>query len=209
MTKVLGGLSALLLLVACSGEAPFLPEFPDIDLVIENGEIVDGRGGQPYLGDVVIVGEDIVFVGDASFTADDYSSRIRRRVDAEGRVIAPGFIDLHSHGDPLSTPEMENFLAMGVTTITLGQDGSSPATIDIADWMSQVADNGIGTNLAMFVGHGSLRSRADIGRKPVPDPEELERMLSMLDEALDVTFGVHAGTVRGTGRAGGAGKGGR
>lgn len=193
MNKAFALLSALLLLASCSSESPFLPDYPSIDLVIENGEIVDGLGGEPYRGDVVIVGEDIVFVGESAFTAEDYASRVERRVDAEGRVIAPGFIDLHSHGDPLTTPEMENFLAMGVTTITLGQDGSSPATVSIADWMSQVADAGIGTNLAMFVGHGSLRTASGIGRKPVPDPEELERMLSLLDQALDVTFGMTTG----------------
>lgn len=138
MNKAFALLSALLLLASCSSESPFLPDYPSIDLVIENGEIVDGLGGEPYRGDVVIVGEDIVFVGESAFTAEDYASRVERRVDAEGRVIAPGFIDLHSHGDPLTTPEMENFLAMGVTTITLGQDGSSPATVSIADKIGRV-----------------------------------------------------------------------
>ena len=95
----------------------------------------------------------------------------------QGRTVAPGFIDLHSHGDPLATPAMENFLAMGVTTITLGQDGSSPEVSDLSAWMREVEANGIATNLAMFVGHGTLRTLSGIGRKAVPEPEELELML--------------------------------
>jgi len=194
MNRTLAPLAAFLLLAACSGApAPFLPEYDVIDLVIENGEIVDGQGGEPYRGDVAVVGDEIVFVGNASFTDADYANRVARRIDAEGRVIAPGFIDLHSHGDPLTTPAMENFLAMGVTTITLGQDGSSPDVPDIGAWMDDVAENGIGTNLAMFVGHGTLRSRSGIGRNPNPEPEDLERMLAMLDETLDVTFGMSTG----------------
>ena len=98
MNRTLALLCALLL-TACGGESPFLPEYASIDLVIENGEIIDGLGGEPYRGDVVVVGEEIVFVGESAFTADDYANRVGRRVDAEGRVIAPGFIALHSHGD--------------------------------------------------------------------------------------------------------------
>lgn len=193
MSKTLRLLMLLPVLAGCGSEGSFLPEYPAIDLLIENGEVIDGSGGEPYRGDVIVVGEDIVFVGEASFSDADYANRIRRRIDAEGRVISPGFIDLHSHGNPLETPQMENFLAMGVTTITLGQDGSSHGDEDIGAWLAQVAGQGIGTNLAMFVGHGTLRALSGIERNPDPEPEDLERLLAMLDEALDVTFGLTTG----------------
>lgn len=181
-------------LAACGGEPPpFLAEYPVIDLVIEDGAVLDGLGSEARRADVVVVGDEIVFVGDAAFTDDDYAGRVTRRIDADGRSVAPGFIDLHAHGDPLSTPAMENFLAMGVTTITLGQDGSSPDVADLGRWMNEVGSNGIGTNLAMFVGHGTLRTRSGIGRKPEPDPDELARMLAMLDESLDYSFGMSTG----------------
>ena len=191
--RIAGALAALL--VAACGEQPqsFLPEYPTIDLVISNGQVIDGLGGDERAADIVVVGDTIVFVGDAAFTEEDFATRIKRRIDADGRFVTPGFIDLHAHGNPLETPDMENFLAMGVTTITLGQDGSSPEVEDLSAWLSSIEDNGIGINLAMFVGHGTLRTLSEIGRKPDPEPEELERMLTLLDETLYYTFGLSSG----------------
>lgn len=183
-----------ILLASCQPAPPsFLPEYQEIDILIENGQVLDGLGGDAVAADVVVADEKIVFVGDTAFTEDDLASRVGRRIDAAGRVVAPGFIDLHSHGDPLATPTLENFLAMGVTTITLGQDGSSPDVEPLSNWMSEVATKGIGTNLAMFVGHGTLRNQSGIGLEKNPADEDIERMLSMLDDALKYTFGLSSG----------------
>jgi len=182
------------LLAGCQPAAePFLTEYASIDLLIENGQVLDGLGNDAIDADVVIVDEHIVFVGDTTFTEADRAERIARIIDAEGRIVAPGFIDLHSHGDPLETQEMENFLAMGVTTITLGQDGDSPDVQPLSDWMADVAEGGIGTNLVMFVGHGTLRNQSGIGMSAAPDPEAMQRMLDLLDETLDYTFGLSSG----------------
>ncbi len=161
--------------------------------MIENGRILDGLGNAAFAGDVVVVGDSIVFVGDARFTSRDFESRVKRRVDAAGRIVAPGFIDLHSHGDPLETAEFENFLAMGVTTIALGQDGSSPDAQPLSNWLDRVAASGIGTNLAMFVGHGTLRMQSGIGLDPDPPEDLLQAMLMLLDETLPYTFGMSTG----------------
>lgn len=194
MKTALGPLLIAALLSACGiAEDPFLPEYASIDLLIENGRIIDGSGEPARTGDVVIVGDEIVFVGETAFTETDLAGRVARRIDADGRVVAPGFIDLHAHGDPLETPEFENFLAMGVTTISLGQDGSSPSVDDLSGWLDEVSANGIGTNLAMFVGHGTLRTLSGIGMDEEPEPEAMQRMIDMLDDALDVTFGMSTG----------------
>jgi N-acyl-D-aspartate/D-glutamate deacylase len=189
------GFVALLIGVAsCEPESGlFLEEFPAIDLLIENGRILDGLGNEPTEGDVVVVAGTIVFVGESGFSNRDLESRVRQRVDAAGRVVAPGFIDLHSHGNPLETPEFENFLAMGVTTISLGQDGSSPEVQPLSNWLEQVASRGIGTNLAMFVGHGTLRTLSGIGLGQDPADERLQAMLSLLDDTLPYTFGMSTG----------------
>ncbi len=192
--RAVAGALTLSLLCACQPAAePFLPAYERIDLLIENGQLIDGSGSDPYTADVVVAGERIVFVGDAAFTDEEIDTRVVRRIDAHGRIVAPGFIDLHSHGDPLTTPAFENFLAMGVTTITLGQDGSSPDVDSLADWLEQVAGQGIGPNLVMFVGHGTLRERVGIGRDPRPEPAALARMAEQLDQALEVAFGMSTG----------------
>jgi N-acyl-D-aspartate/D-glutamate deacylase len=171
----------------------FLSQYSQIDLLIENGEVLDGLGSDAFAADVAVIGDRIVFVGDADFSATDLANRVVTRIDASGKVVTPGFIDLHSHGDPLETPAMENFLAMGVTTISLGQDGSSPDVTPLADWLAEVSANGIGTNLAMFVGHGTLRNQAGIGRSDSPEPEAMQRMLEALQQALSYTFGLSTG----------------
>lgn len=185
--------TCLLVASGCQQSPPFLAEHQRIDLLIENGEVLDGLGNAAVAADVVVVGERIVFVGDADFSDADLANRVARRIDATGKVVTPGFIDLHSHGDPLETPTMENFLAMGVTTISLGQDGSSPDVAPLSDWLHQVSVRGIGTNLAMFVGHGTLRNQAGIGRAQSPEPEAMRRMLDALDETLSYTFGLSTG----------------
>jgi N-acyl-D-aspartate/D-glutamate deacylase len=194
MSKNLIAALAVLTVSACQQTPePFLPQYQAIDLLIENGQVLDGLGNDAVLADVVIVGDQIVYVGDTAFTADDLAQRVVRSIDASDKTIAPGFIDLHSHGDPLETPELENFLAMGVTTITLGQDGSSPDVLPLSDWMSDVGDKGIGTNLVMFIGHGTIRDQSGIGMAAEPEPENMQSMLSILGDALPYTFGLSTG----------------
>ena len=143
--------------MGCSEDRPpFLAEYPQIDRLIEGGQVLDGLGYKVKAADVVVVGDRIVYVGETHVSAADELTRISHRINAAGRIVSPGFIDLHSHGDPMETPTFENFLAMGVTTLSLGQDGDSPETENMAHWLGRVAAQGIGTNLAMFVGHGTF-----------------------------------------------------
>ncbi len=155
--------------------------------------VLDGLGTPARQADVAIVDDKIVFVGKAVFSGDDKINRIIKLIDATGLFLTPGFIDLHSHGDPLKTPEFENFLAMGVTTISLGQDGTSPDIAPLSDWLDEVKIRGIGPNLVMFVGHGTLREQSGIGQAAPASPEGLARMLSSLDETLEYTFGLSTG----------------
>ncbi|MFT7686417.1 MAG: N-acyl-D-amino-acid deacylase [Candidatus Azotimanducaceae bacterium] len=192
--KLLTFCTFISILIACQApENQVLAQYPSINLLITNGLILDGSGLEPVVGDVVVVGDEIVFVGKTAFTDEDLKIRVKSHIDANKRIIAPGFIDLHSHGNPLETPIFENFLAMGITTITLGQDGDSPPVPKLIDWLSQVEDQGISLNLAMFVGHGTLRDISGIGRQVDPKKADLELMLSILDETLDYTFGLSTG----------------
>ena len=159
------------------------------DSVISNGQLVDGFGGPGRAADVYLK-EGVI----AAITAPgELDAAVTNIIDATGKIIAPGFIDVHSHGDPLETPAFENFLAQGVTTITLGQDGDSPNVDDLGAWVEEVSENGIGVNLAMFVGHGTLRDQAGIGQNPAPGPDKIQRMLELLNNSLDYAFGLSTG----------------
>ena len=158
--------------------------------VVTGGLIIDGTGAPAFEGEVSIRGRFIEKVTRGGSEVMPAGARI---IDASGRVVAPGFIDPHSHGDPLVTPAFENFLAQGVTTITLGQDGSSPVVEGFPALFKQYEALGLGVNIAMFVGHGSLRAASSVGQKPDPSPAEIEEMATLLEAALDHTFGMSSG----------------
>ena len=174
-----------------SAKATDQPSIPEHSLtVVRGGLIVDGTGAPAFEGDVWIRGRTIEKV------TQRYESEVPSDasvIDAQGRVVAPGFIDPHSHGDPLVTPAFENFLAQGVTTITLGQDGSSPVVERFPALFEQYEARGLGVNVAMFVGHGSLRAASSVGQNPDPSSAEIEEMATLLEAALDYTFGMSSG----------------
>jgi len=180
------GLLVLIIVFSCGGNE----DQQVYDMVIRNGWIHDGRGGEPYYGQVLIKGEKIVKV-------DTDTSRIYQAeevVEARGKVLSPGFIDSHAHGDPLETPAFENFLAMGVTTIFLGQDGSSPKIEKIGFWMDSVDRINPGVNIGMSVGHGTLRMISGVAYDKEPSEAGLSRMEALLADAMENgCFGLSTG----------------
>ena len=160
------------------------------ELLIHQGTVIDGSGQPGYAADVLISGDTIAFVG----AVDTSAITVDRVVEAKDQVVTPGFVDMHSHGDPLTTPEFHNFLAMGVTTIALGKDGSSPDVRNLGNWMQQVSDTVPGVNIAMFVGHGTLRMQSGIKYNPRPSEEQLRVMGQLLTENLSAgCFGMTTG----------------
>ncbi|MGB1778889.1 MAG: hypothetical protein ACPHQP_04980, partial [Longimicrobiales bacterium] len=144
---------------------------PDFDLVLEGGTVIDGTGSAGMRADVGVHGGRIVEVGDLS------ARSAVERVDVTGHVVAPGFIDAHTHsrGAIFDIPTADNFILQGVTTLVEGNDGSSP--LDIGYWYdSLTAHGGTAPNFAMFVGHGSIRTEV-LGRADrAPSADELARM---------------------------------
>ena len=159
-------------------------------LLIQRGTVIDGSGRPGYAADVLISEDTLAFIG----TADTSLITVDRIIDARGQVITPGFIDMHAHGNPLETPAFRNFLAMGVTTIALGKDGSSPDYRNLGEWMQQVDDTVPGVNIAMFVGHGTLRLQSGIKYNPRPSEEQLQGMGKLLTDNLSAgCFGLTTG----------------
>lgn len=165
-------------------------DHPVFSVCIQNGLLYDGVDTAAKRADILIQSDSIAFIG----RVDTALIQIERLIDAEGKVVCPGFIDAHAHGDPLRTPAFSNFLAMGVTTITLGQDGSSPATTRIRDWMDEVADSMPGVNIALLAGHGTLRHLSGVGYETNPAPTALDSMKQLLKLALaDGCYGLSTG----------------
>lgn len=182
---------ALLLLVLLSSCVSTVPQrLPPCDVWIRNGLLVDGSGSPGRAADVLIRGEEIVYVGEVP---SNYAGATKS-LDARGKVVTPGFIDTHAHGDPRRTPAFANFLRMGVTTICLGQDGQSPGQMDLQHWMQQVERGKHAPNIAAMIGHGTVRKLAAVGFDPEPTEAQLQAMQDLVDEAMQVgAFGLSTG----------------
>ena len=162
--------------------ALLLPSFgnsQDYDLIIRGGKVVDGSGNPWYHADIAIKNDRIAEIGQLS------NHEAKRAIDAHGLVVAPGFIDPHTHAlrGIFEVPNAESALLQGVTTLTEGNDGSSPYPID--RHYADIDNLRISPNWAVFVGQGTIRQRV-IGfglRKATPD--EMERMKQMVRDAME------------------------
>lgn len=160
------------------------------DTLISNAVIIDGTGEDAYQGDLLIKNGTIAAIGKFSSDQIQFSDHI----DAAGRVLTPGFIDLHSHGNPLQTPLFENFLRMGVTTISLGQDGSSVSTRDIGSWMNSIDSLKTGPNIIHFQGHGTLRRLVNAPLIPNLHDSLITEMQELMKTAMEsCSFGLTTG----------------
>ncbi len=152
---------------------------PQLDLVIVNGRILDGSGNPWYLADVGIANGKIAEIGKID------PARAKEKIDAKGLIVAPGFIDVHTHleGAIEQVPDAENLIMMGVTTVVTGNCGSS--ALNLTEWFEIVKKNGTGVNIASLVGHNTVRRYAmggDFNR--VPTTEEMQRMRQLVDQAM-------------------------
>ena len=153
-----------------------------------NGRVVDGSGAPWRLADVAVRGDTIVAV------APRLARTARRVIDASGRVVAPGFIDLHSHarGGIFELPAAENYVRQGVTTLVEGPDGSSP--LPLGAFLDRLEKLGPGVNLASFVGHGTVRDAVLGSESRAPTPVELARMQELVRQAMrEGAFGLSTG----------------
>jgi N-acyl-D-amino-acid deacylase len=171
----LTGLLALAVLLA-SG-APRAQDPPRFDLLIAGGTIVDGSGAPGRRADVGISKGRIAEIGSID------RARAADVLDVSGLLIAPGFIDVHTHADGLADqPRAENFVRMGVTSIVAGNCGSS--ALDVAEAFDTLRQRGASINFATLIGHNTVR-RAVMGtdNRP-PRPEELARMKTLVFRAM-------------------------
>lgn len=164
----------------------------DADLLLIGGSIHDGSGNAPVVGDVAIAKGKIVALG--KFRHGD----IAQTVDCRGLVVAPGFIDLHSHSDaPIvaaATRANVNFVTQGCTTVVTGNCGFGP--VDVADYFKKIEISGAGTNVVHLLPHGALREA--VMKKTARDPttDEIEKMRELAERAmLDGAWGTATGLI--------------
>lgn len=180
-----------LLLALALALAPTLVQAQDqrYDILITGGTVVDGTGQPRYAADVAITGDTIAVV---SRTPVD-PALARRTIDATGLIVAPGFIDLHAHLDPiLRLPDAESAARQGVTFALGGPDGGGP--FPFGAYLDSVKSRELGINVAFLAGHNTIRRRAMGTANRAPTAEELDRMRGMVAQSMqEGAFGLSTG----------------
>ena len=173
---------------------PRVPAQPPADLLIAGGTVVDGGAGPPRMADVAVRGDRVTFVGDARRA----NIAAARTIDARGLVVMPGFIDPHTHTfEDLSSADARRranaaYLMQGVTTVLTGNDGGGP--VNVASALARWDSLGIGTNAALFTGHGSVRSAVLGASSRAPTSAELDSMSRLVARAVrDGALGLSSG----------------
>jgi N-acyl-D-amino-acid deacylase len=159
------------------------------DLLIRNGRVMDGTGNPWFPADIGIQNGRIAAIGKLE------GAQAARVIDAAGKYVVPGFVDIHSHADDGSGPRggfrdpdairrsAPNLVSQGITTVVVNQDGRSPWPV--SEQRAQLEKNGIGPNAMLLVGHGTVRRRVmgdDVQRPARPD--EIAKMRALVREQL-------------------------
>ncbi|HEX7845403.1 MAG TPA: D-aminoacylase [Chitinophagaceae bacterium] len=160
------------------------------DILITNGKIIDGTGNSWYYGNVAIKDGKIVGIGrNIPFTGS-------KTIDAKGMIVAPGFIDVHTHleADEAREPEAKSFIYDGVTTCVTGNCGSS--NVDIQKYLKWIDSIKLSINVASLIGHNDVR-KAVMGRaNRDATPEEMQKMETIVDKAMkDGAVGMSTGLI--------------
>lgn len=159
--------------VAVVAQAPQEP----VDLLIVNARIVDGTGAPARPGSLAIHNGRILRINPPANTP------ARERLDARGQVVAPGFIDVHTHADDLAQkPEATNFVRMGVTTIVAGNCGGS--ALDLGTAFEQITTAQPAVNYATLIGHNTVRQSVMGRAQRAPSVDELQKMKALVFKAM-------------------------
>jgi N-acyl-D-amino-acid deacylase len=160
------------------------------DIVLKGGKIIDGTGNSWYYGDVAILDGKIIKIGRVD------ASRALRVIDATGLIVAPGFIDVHTHieGNDLKIPTAGNFIFDGVTSVVTGNCGSS--STDLQKYFFQIDSVKTSINIATLIGHNSVRRAVMGDTRRDPKAEEQAAMEALVEKAMsDGAVGISTGLI--------------
>lgn len=158
------------------------------DLLLRNGRIVDGTGSPWYRADLGIRGDTIARI------APSIDEPATRTIDVAGQVLAPGFIDIHTHAARgiFQIPTADNYVRQGVTTLIEGPDGASP--VPLGPFLTKLEALQTSVNIGAFIGQGTIRSRVigEVNRQATTD--ELQQMRVLVEQGMtDGAFGLSTG----------------
>ncbi len=160
------------------------------DILIKNGRIIDGTGNPWYYGDIAVSNGKVSYVGKSkNITAG-------KVIDAKGMVVAPGFIDVHTHieGGEAKTPTADNFIFDGVTSVVTGNCGGS--NIDIKKYFHYLDSLKISINVATLIGHNDVRREVMGTANRPPTQAELQKMEAIVAKAMqDGAVGFSTGLI--------------
>ena len=160
----------------------------ELGVVLEGGDVYDGRGSEPVATDVGILDDRVAALGDLS------GCTAARRLDVTGLAVVPGFIDIHSHGTRgvFRYPLAENLIRQGVTSVIGGPDGSSP--YPIGDYLARLDELSPAVNFGLMVGYGTVRREVMGNADRAPTAAELAAMKAMVGRAMsEGAFGLSSG----------------
>jgi N-acyl-D-amino-acid deacylase len=150
---------------------------PRYDLLVSGGLVVDGSGAAARRADVAVKDGRIAAIGSLP------RGSAKDTIDATGLVVAPGFIDVHTHADDLAeTPRAENFVRMGVTSIVAGNCGGS--ALDVGEALTKIRQVGTSVNYATLIGHNTVRLAAMGTANRDATIAELSKMKSLVWRAM-------------------------
>lgn len=159
------------------------------DLLITNARVIDGSGNPWFRADIGIKDGRIARVGRID------PSTAQKTIAANGQIVAPGFIDVHTHVESIySLPAAENFVRMGVTTLVTGNCGGS--TTNIAQFLGRIKQTPLSVNLATLIAHGSVRRDAMGSDDRAPTPDEMKKMEALVEQGMkDGAVGLSTGLI--------------
>ncbi|MDH5433671.1 MAG: D-aminoacylase [Gammaproteobacteria bacterium] len=160
----------------------------DFDLIIANANLFDGSGNAPVKADIGIKDEMVLAIGDLKQNTGKES------IEAEGLSVSPGFIDLHSHADRkvLEIPQVPNMLQQGITTMLGGNCGGSPS--NIGEFLAQADKVKLGPNLAVLIGHNTVRKEVMGTENRLASEDEIAAMEALVGQSMkDGAYGLSTG----------------
>jgi len=160
------------------------------DILLKHGKIIDGTGNPWFYGDVAIKDGKIVSVGNLN------GWQSTKTIDATGLIIAPGFIDVHTHieNDEVKNPFATNFIADGVTTVVTGNCGLSK--LDLNKYFHLLDSVKLSINVASLIGHNDIRKAVMGTANRLPTTEEMQRMEVLTEQAMkDGAVGLSTGLI--------------